>query len=161
MVQVCQWLAKGQQFSPGTMVSSTNKTDCHNITEILLKVALNTITLTLLLYEKYSSTVIFQLRFWGRYWGRISAPVPMRKRLFYSPISWGEIPNCLVIKLLVKIGNESFFKWKWKSNIFTFMTWFLFVLIVQSKEIQCTRYREPVQYIGSFDLLKVLCTGLR
>jgi hypothetical protein len=29
-------------FSPGTPVSSTNKTDCHNITEILLKVALNT-----------------------------------------------------------------------------------------------------------------------
>jgi hypothetical protein len=24
-------------FSPGTPVSSTNKTDCHNITEILLK----------------------------------------------------------------------------------------------------------------------------
>jgi hypothetical protein len=112
MVQVCQWLAKGQQFSPGTMVSSTNKTDCHNITEILLKVALNTITLTLLLYEKYSSTVIFQLRFWGRYWGR------MRKRLFYSPISWGEIPNCLVIKLLVKICNESFFK-QIKSRTFS------------------------------------------
>ena len=33
-------------FSPGTPVSSTNKTDCHDITEILLKVALNTITLT-------------------------------------------------------------------------------------------------------------------
>jgi hypothetical protein len=31
-------------FSP---VFSTNKTDCHNITEMLLKVALNTITLTL------------------------------------------------------------------------------------------------------------------
>ena len=30
-------------FSSGTLVSSTNKTDCHNITEILLKVALNTI----------------------------------------------------------------------------------------------------------------------
>ena len=29
-----------------TLVSSTNKTDRHNITEILLKVALNTITLT-------------------------------------------------------------------------------------------------------------------
>jgi hypothetical protein len=29
------------------MVSSTNKTDSHDITEILLKVALNTITLTL------------------------------------------------------------------------------------------------------------------
>ncbi len=32
-------------FSPGTPVSSTNKTDHHDITEILLKVALNTITL--------------------------------------------------------------------------------------------------------------------
>jgi hypothetical protein len=29
-------------FSQGTLVSSTNKTDRHNITEILLKVALNT-----------------------------------------------------------------------------------------------------------------------
>jgi hypothetical protein len=32
-------------FSPDTPVSSTNKTDHHDITEILLKVALNTITL--------------------------------------------------------------------------------------------------------------------
>ena len=34
-------------FSPGTPVSSTNKTDRHDITEILLKVAFNIITLTL------------------------------------------------------------------------------------------------------------------
>ena len=33
----------GRWFSPGTSVSSTNKTDCHDITEILLKVTLNTI----------------------------------------------------------------------------------------------------------------------
>jgi hypothetical protein len=33
-------------FSPGTPVSSTNKTGLHDIIEILLKVALNTITLT-------------------------------------------------------------------------------------------------------------------
>jgi hypothetical protein len=32
---------------PGTPVSSTSKTDRHDIPEILLKVALNTITLTL------------------------------------------------------------------------------------------------------------------
>jgi len=38
-------LATGWWFSPGTLVSSTNKTDCHDITEILLKVAFNTITL--------------------------------------------------------------------------------------------------------------------
>jgi hypothetical protein len=35
-------------FSLGTPVSSTNKTDRHDITEILLKVALNTITITTL-----------------------------------------------------------------------------------------------------------------
>jgi hypothetical protein len=40
-----QSVATGQWFSPGTPVSSTNKTDCHDITEILLKVALNTIDL--------------------------------------------------------------------------------------------------------------------
>ena len=32
---------------PGTLVSSTNKTDLHDITEILLNVALNTINQTL------------------------------------------------------------------------------------------------------------------
>jgi len=42
--KVCQWLVAGQWFSPGTPVSSTNKTDRHDITEILLKVALNTLT---------------------------------------------------------------------------------------------------------------------
>ena len=43
----CQWLATGQWFSWGTPVSSITKIDCYDITEILLKVALNTITLTL------------------------------------------------------------------------------------------------------------------
>jgi hypothetical protein len=38
-----QWLAAGRRFSPGTPVSSTNKTDHHDIAEILLKVALNTV----------------------------------------------------------------------------------------------------------------------
>jgi hypothetical protein len=38
--EVCEGLATGWWFSPA---SSTNKTDCHNITEILLKVAFNTI----------------------------------------------------------------------------------------------------------------------
>jgi hypothetical protein len=37
----------GQWFSPGILVSSTNKTDRKNIAEILLKMALNTKTLTL------------------------------------------------------------------------------------------------------------------
>ena len=40
-----QWLATGRWFSPGIPVSSTYKTDCHDIAEILLKVALNIINL--------------------------------------------------------------------------------------------------------------------
>ena len=46
--KVCQWLATGQWFSPGTSVSSINKTYLHNIIWISLKVALNIITLTIL-----------------------------------------------------------------------------------------------------------------
>ena len=44
--KVCQWLATGRLFSPGTSASSINKTDLHDITEILLKVALITIKQT-------------------------------------------------------------------------------------------------------------------
>jgi hypothetical protein len=42
--KVCPWLSGGRWFSLGTLVSSTNKIDHHDITEMLLKVALNTIT---------------------------------------------------------------------------------------------------------------------
>ena len=39
-------LTVGRWFTLSTPVSSTNETACHNIPEILLKVALNTIILT-------------------------------------------------------------------------------------------------------------------
>jgi hypothetical protein len=42
---VIMFVSDLRQFSLGTSVSSTNKTDCHDVTEILLKVALNTINL--------------------------------------------------------------------------------------------------------------------
>ena len=74
--KVCHWLVIGRWFSPGPPVSSTNKTDSHNIIEILLKVALNTIKQTIkrswwgvldttlcdkvLLYIRTSETVSFQ-----------------------------------------------------------------------------------------------------
>ena len=41
--KLCEWLVTGRWFSQSTSVSSTNKTDRHDITEILLKVALNKI----------------------------------------------------------------------------------------------------------------------
>jgi hypothetical protein len=34
--KVCQWLAAGLWFPLGPPVSSPNKTDCHDITEILI-----------------------------------------------------------------------------------------------------------------------------
>ena len=45
--KVCQCLAAGRWFSP---VSSTNKTNRHDMTEIMLKVVLNTINLTYIVY---------------------------------------------------------------------------------------------------------------
>jgi hypothetical protein len=42
----CQWFATGRWFYPGTLISSTNEADRHDITEILLKVALNIIKQT-------------------------------------------------------------------------------------------------------------------
>jgi hypothetical protein len=53
---VCQWFATDRWFSPGTTVSSTSKIDRHNVTEILMKVALNTMTVTLALLELYRIT---------------------------------------------------------------------------------------------------------
>ena len=59
--KICQWLATGWCFSPGTPVSSTNKTDCHDITEILLEVGLNTITHI----QGPIKSIVFSLRFNG------------------------------------------------------------------------------------------------
>jgi hypothetical protein len=41
--KVYQWLSAVRWFSPGPPVSATYKTDRHDVSEILLKVALNTI----------------------------------------------------------------------------------------------------------------------
>ena len=64
--QICQWLATGWCFSPITMISPTNKTDHHDITEILLKVALNTITITHWLI--WTSIVIYKSKAVFFYW---------------------------------------------------------------------------------------------
>ena len=49
--QVCQWFA-----TDFTRVSSINKTDHHDLTEILLKVALNTINLNLANWRRHNCT---------------------------------------------------------------------------------------------------------
>jgi hypothetical protein len=45
VIPAYQLLAHGRWFSPGTPTSSTTKTGCNDIAEILLKVALNTINI--------------------------------------------------------------------------------------------------------------------
>ena len=57
--KVCQWLATCRWFSLGTPVSSTNKTDHHDITEILLKGALNTLTLIWVWNGPYLATLLY------------------------------------------------------------------------------------------------------
>ena len=62
------FLQAGRWFPSGTPVSSNNKTDRHDITEMLLKVALNTITLFLFLQVPCSrhsySLLLFFILFW-------------------------------------------------------------------------------------------------
>ena len=41
--KVCQWYATGRRFTPGSPVTTINKTDRHDIAQILTKAALNTI----------------------------------------------------------------------------------------------------------------------
>jgi hypothetical protein len=65
-------------FSPGMPVSSTNKTDHHDITEILLKVVLNTVTQTL------ASNLCFYIYFWCRL-GRDR--IELRLCCFYISVS--------------------------------------------------------------------------
>jgi hypothetical protein len=54
--KVCRWLATGRCFFPGSPVSSTNNTDRHDIAEILLKVALNTIKPNSYLFNIWAKT---------------------------------------------------------------------------------------------------------
>ena len=61
--KVCQLLAEGRWFSPGTPVSSTNATDRRDITEMLLKVALNTITLTRLMISMIRKNKAYVLHY--------------------------------------------------------------------------------------------------
>ena len=59
---ICQWHVDG--VNPGTPVSSTNKTDRHDIPKILLKVTLNTIPPTLpaeLIYLYFQTYIIFSI----------------------------------------------------------------------------------------------------
>ena len=56
--KVCQWLATGRRSSQSPPIFSTNKSDRYDITEILFKVALSAITLTLLIGKTNQQSTI-------------------------------------------------------------------------------------------------------
>ena len=59
--KVYQLLAHGRWFSPSTQASSTTKTGRHDIAEILLKVALNTINQIKSIKSKFDITIFISL----------------------------------------------------------------------------------------------------
>jgi len=63
MIKYCSDL---RWFSPGLPVSATNKTDGNDITEILLKVALNTIKLQTILWGSIDPNETFAPTFWKK-----------------------------------------------------------------------------------------------
>jgi hypothetical protein len=76
----------GLWFSPGTLISSTNRTDHHNKTEILLKVALNTVTLPLTLsYSLFISGFEIFACFWF-----IQSNVVSEKQQLFPWLNWNK-----------------------------------------------------------------------
>ena len=87
--QVCQWLATGRWFSPGPPVSSINKTDRHDMNEILLKVALNTIKQTIQNLTCHKGQIVLSMMM-------IMATLPWRTVLTLSNnFIYFEIPSAI------------------------------------------------------------------
>jgi len=85
--KVCQWLATGRWFSPGSLVSSTNKTGRHDITEILLKVVLNTIKQTNKMWLQ-----LYIMCYW-HWWVPVSFTYSMEHNQWQSDVSSGWMIN--------------------------------------------------------------------
>ena len=116
--KVCQWLAAGRWFSTGTPVSSTNEIDHHDITEILLKVALNTITIITVRmlnfdsYLKNDTGLIYQR--WNLTAGSISKHWNMTKSwwilIWKSFGQCSNIRNCICRNMDPGHGSEISYK---------------------------------------------------
>ena len=96
----CQWLSIGRWFSPYTTVSSTSKADRHNITEILLKVAWNTIALfNSLLYQMIQLKMI-------KLYDLVSS------MYFFSNITYFRLSKCWPLKNMVKTWPQYRIYWR-------------------------------------------------
>ena len=80
--KVCQLLAHGRWFPPGTLASSTTKTGRHDIAEILLKVALNTINQIDHIYTFYNLMMLITFKITVRYCHFVIVSLPNYSRHF-------------------------------------------------------------------------------
>jgi hypothetical protein len=97
--KACQWLAAGRWFS---LVSSTSKTDLHDITEILLKVPLSTITLTPLKF-------IYEIGFYIWIYTYINLPFYMHCAFLQSYLRNGSIGG-VTVSVLVSSAVSRWFE---------------------------------------------------
>ena len=109
-------------FSPGSPVSSGNKSDCHNIAEILLKLALNTIKQTNIskLINIYASVSNISVQLYAMHWSfNIHRIVEWyRDLIFFTPISF-------LLLIILK-----WFSYKLRDSIKLFYTFLLNVLCI-------------------------------
>ena len=110
----------GRWCSPGTQISSTNKTKLHDIAEILLKVALSTITLAQTCILNNTSIFISHITIWHRTRVRVAKGNPRTKQKF-----------CHVLVLGVSILQYLYFwyailKLFWQNGIFCFTFYVMF-----------------------------------
>jgi hypothetical protein len=108
VITFCQWLVTGRWFSPGTLVSSTNK---YDITEILLKVALNTITMTPQCYSWTMFSHMILYMFYRHIWREIPmwvSCIAQHMTLFWAHNAKRIASQC------ENIPKTNHFPWVWK-----------------------------------------------
>ena len=104
-----QWLATGRWFfygRPGTLISSTNKTDCRDIAAILLKVALSTTEPT----KNMQAPSLFQLQ--STYYSPMY-PIPEGNIRVDTKTVW-DLPQHLFLQNSMKV-------FKFVQNIMIFL----------------------------------------
>jgi hypothetical protein len=149
------WLTTGRWFSLDTPVSSTNKTYRHDITEILLKVALNTITLTLRLsdFDMCCSGKCLGKIFGRRYWGNV-----VEKESFMASLrKWKHDPlhTCiLIMPLSITYLNLNILVRTWKMICWG---WMGHVRNVWYYVIPCNTCEEIDLYCLDYLTMYVLC----
>ena len=114
--KVCQRLATGRWFFPGPPVSSTNETVRHDLTEILLKVALNTI--------KLNQTILCPI-FYTQFLSHFCQLLYLIE-LLYDQILL-QLPNCLMHNCFPDFLHDFVFNLHIAYMYFNFFFFFFFL----------------------------------